>query len=111
MELKLRYKKAMDKSLYIQDNHQFIMSLILKGTPIENILRTLGVDSSRFNSFFTNKPVQTILGNKDETYFNEEDLLTENYNFNIQFIKKLFEISECEPMVSMVANCPPFAGE
>jgi hypothetical protein len=72
----------MDKSLYIQDNHQFIMSLILKGTPIENILRTLGVDSSRFNSFFTNKPVQTILGNKDETYFNEEDLLTENYNFN-----------------------------
>lgn len=82
MELKLRYKRAIDKSLYIQDNYHIIMEMMLKGTPVEVILRTLGVDSERFNYFFTNKPVQTILGHKDETYFTEDDLLNENYNFN-----------------------------
>lgn len=83
MELNLRFKRAIDKSLYIEDNYALISEMISKGIPVQDILSIIGVDHYRFSLFFNIKPRQTILGHKDDTYFTEDELL--NKNFNLTF--------------------------
>jgi hypothetical protein len=81
MELNLRYKNASDKSLYIQDNRALINKLLEDGVPVQRILSILGVDNYRFSLFFSTKPTQSMLGHKNDTYFEEEELLNNNFNF------------------------------
>lgn len=82
MELNLRYKNSHDKNMYIFDNRTQIMKMLIDGMHVNDILKRLGVQNYTLSMLFNEKQTSDILGHRDETYFTEEELINQNFNFN-----------------------------
>jgi glutamate/tyrosine decarboxylase-like PLP-dependent enzyme len=82
MELNLRYKNSHDKNMYIFDNRTQIMKMLIDGMHVSDILKRLGVQNYTLSMLFSEKQTSDILGHRDETYFSEEELINQNFNFN-----------------------------
>lgn len=82
MELNLRYKNLRDRDMYVYDNKALIMKMLTNGVHVNDILRKLGIQNGTLSTMFTTKHVSKILGYKDETYFSEDELINQKFNFN-----------------------------
>lgn len=82
MELNLRYKNSHDRNMYVYDNKVQITKMLIEGMHVNDILKKMGIQNYTLSMLFTTKYVGKILGHKNETYFTEEELLNQNFNFN-----------------------------
>jgi hypothetical protein len=56
--------------------------MLIEGMHVNDILKRMGIQNYTLSMMFTEKPINKILGHRDETYFSEEELLNQNFNFN-----------------------------
>ena len=82
MELNLRYKNSHDRNMYENDNRVQITKMLIEGMHVNDILKKMGIQNYTLSMLFTERPTSKILGHRDETYFSEEELLNQNFNFN-----------------------------
>jgi hypothetical protein len=68
--------------MYILDNRAQIMKMLIDGLHVSDILKRLGVQNYTLSMLFNEKQTIDILGHRGETYFSEEELLNQNFNFN-----------------------------
>jgi hypothetical protein len=56
--------------------------MLIEGMHVNDILKKMGIQNYTLSMLFTTKYVGKILGHRNETYFTEEELLNQNFNFN-----------------------------